>query len=73
MCFDFAHAELKNNRYRPMESSHNVGPTLNASWDETLVKRTLLINLGRVSCINYFMSMHIVRFSDLVIKTSIPD
>ena len=24
-------------------------------WDETLVKCTLLINLGRVSCTNYFM------------------
>ena len=50
----------------PIESSHNSSWA--PCWDETLVKRTLLINLSRASCTNYFMSIHILRFSIHQIK-----
>ena len=36
-------------------------------------KTTLLMNLGRVSCSNYFMSIHILRFSVKLIKIVKPD
>ena len=40
---------------------------------EMLLKCTLLINPGRASCTNYFMSIQILRFSVQLIKIQRPD